>query len=559
MKIRRSIIVLLVMATLLVPVALYRSMFSADASEELVSAVNIIFKVLMAIFLLLNFSFSIFTDDFPHSYNETKNPILGIFSVLVAVALGYVSALGLINSELAVYSGITGKVFSVLGVLSVLAFMFYAITCFKGENIVTSAALVPIFPALWYGFRLLLNFLESASMADISHQLLLIAITCAFTIFSLTLGKLFSCANSYSVKWAFVSGSVGILCTLIYISENLMNIMNDMSQLVSSPLIIIDIAMSLFALAALFHISVPAKYFDDEEWDDYFYETYDLPKPTLITHTPVDELQEDVYTGDEVDNVPYIPATASINSVGNDAYSPAQPVIPSYIANPASYNPATMPLYPQYPASGYPQAYPPPVQQPYYPQYPASGYPQAYPPPVQQPYYPQYPQSGYPQAYQPPIQQPNYPTDAYADPYNAAAIQYQYERRRAELQNRELEQLTGQVESSLSQIDNSVRSMQMPSNQYVAASPDEVQRERRQIAPAQKLKPISSNMQSGESLTDHLDRINREAQRPSQSNSIPEELDDEYTYEYYYPNGTQMNYSPNQFNPYQRNNGNKKQ
>lgn len=536
MKIRRSMVVLFVMSALLIPISLYRSMFAVDASAELTGAVNIIYNVLMGIFLLLTFSFSVFTDDFPRSYVEKKSRFLGFITILLATATGYSSALGLLSEEHAVFEGMSGKVFSVIGILSVLSFMSYAVTYFKGVNIITSVALVPIFPAMWYGYRLLLCFLRSASMADISDQLPLIAMCCGFTIFSLTLGKLFSCPNSYSVKWAFVSGCVGILTTMLYTVNWLIDNSGNLIELISSPMIFTDMFMALFAIGSLFHISAPAQYFDDEQWDDYFYETYDLPKPNLVLHTPVDELEEDVPMDDDFDERPYIPVTATINS------SPDQsaPAAPSYIANPQAYPAAVAPPV-------YPPAYPA-VQQPvYYPTYPAAYPAYSYPPvpPTPAPGYEYYPA------------QPVIPAEYY-DPYDAAAQQYQYERRRAELQSRELEKLTGEVDSSLARLSGSVQQSRGAVNEYVAASPDEKIGGTTPPAPTGRSVHLAQGYaQSGERITDHINRLEREA---AQRSNAPQAYDDtdeyeDYTYEYYYPTDSRPRYSMNQFDPGRRNNG----
>ena len=537
MKIRRSMIVLFTMSALIIPISIYRSIFASDASAELTGAVNIIYNVLMGIFLLLTFSFSIFTDDFPRSYAEKKSGFLGFITVLLATAAGYTSALGLISEEYAIFEGMYGKVFSVMGILSVLAFMSYAVTYLRGINIIKSAALVPIFPALWYGYRLLLCFLKSASMADISDQLPIIAMCCAFTIFSLTMGKLFSCPNSYSIKWAFVSGCVGILTTMLYTAEWLIENKGSLVGIVSNPLILTDFFMALFAIGSLFHISAPAEYFDDEEWDDYFYETYDLPKPNLVLHTPVDELEEDAPMDDDFDERPYIPATASINSNPTPA-QPAPPVqpAPSYIANPQAYPAAAQqPVYPPvYPAVQQPVYYPA------YPSYPAYSYPPVSTPPA--PGYEYYPQP------------PAAPAEYY-DPYDAAAQQYQYERRRAELQSRELEKLTGEVDSSLARLSGNVGQSQGAVNEYVAASPDEKIGGSAPSAPmGRSVRLAPGYTQSGERLTDHINRLEREAaQRGNGGYDEPDEYDD-YTYEYYYPTDGRMHYNMNQFDPNRSNN-----
>ncbi len=512
MKIRRSMVTLFILSTFIIPVSLYRLMYSANASDEFLSTVDIIRTVLMALFLMLVFAFSLFTDDYPHVYTPKQSRGLGFVAMLVAAAAGYTSALGLISEEYATFDGTSGKIFAGLGVLSVLAFMFYSVTYFKGENVIPSVALVPIFPAVWYGFRMLLCFLQSASMADIGGELPVIAMCCAFTIFSLTLGKLFCGVSSNSIKWGFANGCVGVVTALMYSLNWLVNDCKSVNDLLSHPIVFVDILMALFTVGSLFHVSAPAEYFDDEQWDDYFYENYDLPKPNLILHTPVDELEEDNLLDDEV---PYIPSSATVGNGGRFADdhtagvgNPPQ-TVPSYIANPAAY-------YPQYPYPAAPPMQAPPPVQPYYPQYPAyPAYPAAYPaysyPAAPAPYYPQAP----------------------VDPYDTAAAQYEYDRRRSELQSRELEKLTGEVDDSIARLGSSVNRNQPPMNEFVTSSPDE------QIGAGQP-QPSGMNVRlnqgyirSGERITDHLDRLEQESrQRDAQYDNGGE---DEYTYEYYYP------------------------
>lgn len=533
MKIRRSMVVLFIISTLLIPISLYRSMYSENASWEFLSTVGIINNVLIGLFLLLVFSFSIFTDEYPHSYQPRKSTGMGFVSMLLAAACGYTSVLGLISDDYLPYTGTSAKIFSVLGIASVLAFMFYSITFFKGENVVAGMSLAATCPALWYGYRMLLSFLKSASMADISSMQPVIAMCCSFAIFALTLGKLFSGMNSNSIKWGFATGCIGILTSLIYTVNWFVNDCESAANLLSNPLVFADLFMAFFAVGALFHVSVPAEYFDDGEWDDYFYETYDLPKPNLILHTPVDELEEDSL----VDDDSYIPMNSSIgrgrvtdaNQMPNRRYPqgtqaplPAaqqQPAVPSYIANPAAY-------YPQYPPAP-PAGYYPPQAYPAYPVYPYQG---MIPSNTGYDYYPT----------------PAAPTEY--NPYDAAAAQYQYERRRAELQNRELEKLTGEVDNSLARLNHNVEQNRAPSNQYVAASPDEKIGGRFNPSPSgRSVRLAQGYTQTGERLTDHIDRLEQE-NRERNGDNYPSSEDDEYTYEYYYPTDG-ARYNLNQFRP----------
>ncbi len=530
MKIRRSMVVLFIIASLVIPISLYRNMFSENASEEFVSTVGIISNVLMTVFLMLVVAFSIFSDDFPHSYTARKSGGLGMISMLAAGACGFSSILGIISNDSPLYSGTGGIVFMLLGLLTVLGMMFYSVSFFKGENLILSFPVIPILPALWYGYRMLAAFLRSASMADISAELPVIAMCCSFTIFLLTIGKLFCCINSNSIKWGFAAGCIGIMTSLLYSVNWLVKDCKSTADLAGNPLVFTDIIMALFAIGALFHVSNPAEYFDDEEWDDYFYETYDLPKPNLILHTPVDELEENSLLDSDINESPYIPVNSTVGSGRRNtqenyppksAQHPQQPPansVPSYIANPAAY-------YAQYPQ---------PAQQPYYP----PAYP-AYPVYPYQGMVP--PNSGY---------APGYPNQTqpveYVNPYDAAAAQYQYERRRSELQSRELEKLTGEVDSSLAKLQSNVTRNQPPSNQYVNAAPDERLKDRATSAPqSRNVRLAQGYSQSGERLTDHVDRLEQQNRRvPTQT----ADDDDEYTYEYYYPTDSSR-YSPNQFNP----------
>ncbi len=539
MKIRRSMVVLFVISTFIIPISLYSSMFSANASTEFVNTINIINNVLMAIFLMLVFAFSLFTDDFPRTYNSRKSKGLGFVTMLLAAAVGYTSALGLISGEYSPFEGTSGKVFSVIGVLSVLSFMFYSITYFKGQNIIPSVSIVPIFPALWYGCRMLLCFLKSASMADVSDQLPVIAMSCAFTIFSLTLGKLFCGINSNSIKWGFATGCIGIVMSFMYSLNWLVNDCQSIQDILSNPTIFADIFMALFAIGSLFHISAPSEYFDDEQWDDYFYENYDLPKPNLILHTPVDELEEDNILDDDV---PYIPSSSNVGGSGyigeRNSYNQTQnqnqsqsaqgapQQVPSYIANPAAY-------YPQYPAAVPPAQY----YQPVYPAYPV------YSPYPYQPMPPSAPPAGY-DYYGQPVQ--------YVDPYDTAAAQYQYERRRSELQNRELEMLTGEVDNSIARLNNNVNQNQPPINEYVSASPDERIGVDSPENSGMNVRLNQGYIRSGERITDHIDRLEQENRQRNQQNY--DDGEEDYTYEYYYPTD-RSRYNLNQFNPHSGNHG----
>ena len=528
MKIRRSMVVLFLIASLVIPISLYRNMFSENASEEFLSTVGIINNVLLAVFLMLVFAFSIFSDDFPHTYTARKSKWLGCVSVLCASACGYTSILGLISDDQPIYSGAGGMVFVALGIFSVLSMMFYAVSFFKGENLILSFPLIPTLPALWYGYRMLTAFLRSASMADISADLPVIAMCCSFTIFLLTTGKLFCCINSNSIKWGFAAGCIGVMTSLLYTVNWLVTQCKSMEELLANPLIFVDILMALFAVGTLFHVSNPSEYFDDEEWDDYFYETYDLPKPNLILHTPVDELEDDNILDDDINESPYIPVNASIGGGRRGQISggvndrrpprpPQNPPAPSYIANPAAY-------YGQYPQQQQRQYYPSA-----YPTYPVSPYQGIVPPNA--------PYGGYPVPQQP---------VEYVNPYDEAAAKYQYERRRAELQSRELEKLTGEVDNSIARLQSNVNRNQPPSNQYVNASPDErIPGMSNAAQQGRNVRLAQGYSQSGERLTDHVDRLEQQNRAAAPQ---PVEDDEEYTYEYYYPTD-RAGFSPNQFNP----------
>ena len=88
MKIRRSLVVLFLIASLVIPISLYRNTFSVNASDEFISTVGIISNVLITVFLMLVVAFSIFSDDFPHSYTARKNVGLGAISMLTAASCG---------------------------------------------------------------------------------------------------------------------------------------------------------------------------------------------------------------------------------------------------------------------------------------------------------------------------------------------------------------------------------------------------------------------------------------------------------------------------------------
>ncbi len=506
-------------------------MFSENASEEFLSTVGIIKNVLMTVFILLVFAFSILSDDYPHTYNAAKSNGLGFFTMLAAASCGYSSVFGLISDNNPLYSGVAGMFFVGLGLFSVLALMFYSVTFFKGENLILSFPLIPVIPALWYGYRMLSAFLRSASMADISAELPMIAMCSSFTIFLLTIGKLFCCINSNSIKWGFAAGCIAVMTSLLYSVNWLVNDCKSFEMLLQNPLVLTDIFMALFAVGALFHVSKPAQYFDDEEWDDYFYETYDLPKPNLILHTPVDELEEDSLLDDDINESPYIPVNSSIGSgrrnqsagyglPQNQAHpqQPARGNVPSYIANPEAYYP-NYPGYPPYSQPNNRPSYVPPA----YPTYPVYPYQGIVPP-----------NSGY-------FPYPSQPVE-YVNPYDAAAAQYQYERRRSELQNRELEKLTGEVDNSLARLQNNVTRNQPPSNQYVDASPDERMSEI-QPPPGRSVR-LANGARPGERLTDHVDRLEQQ----SRQNDADTDDESEYTYEYYYPTD-RSRYSLNQFNP----------
>ncbi len=544
MKIRRSMVVFFIIAAFLIPISLYRNLFSENASEEFVSTVSIISNVLMTVFILLVVAFSIFSDDYPHIYSPQKSSALGIISTLAATACGYASVLGLISDDMPAYNGAGGMVLIILGLLSVLSMMFYSVTFFKGENLILSMPLVPIIPALWYGHRMLSAFLRSASMADISAELPVIAMSCSFTIFMLTIGKLFCCINSNSIKWGFAAGCIGIMTSFLYCTNWLVTECKSIGDFFGNPLVFTDILMAMFAIGTLFHISNPSEYFDDEEWDDYFYETYDLPKPNLILHTPVDELEEGSLLDDDINESPYIPVNTSIGGSGrNQPYGannrqqprqvPQQPqrvAPPSYVANPAAYyGQYPQPQPGQYPQNAQRQYYPPA-----YPAYPVYPYQGVVPP-----------SPGYGASY-PNTQQPV----EYVNPYDAAAAQYQYERRRAELQSRELEKLTGEVDNSLARLQSNVNRNQPPSNQYVNASPDEkIPSMSNSAQQGRNVRLAPGYSRSGERLTDRVDRLEQQQQQ-NRTAAAPQtpESDDEYTYEYYYPT-ERSGYSPNQFNP----------
>ena len=257
-------------------------------------------------------------------------------------------------------------------------------------------------------------------------------------------------------------------------------------------------------------------------------------------HTPVDELEENSLLDSDINESPYIPVNTSIgsgrrNSQGNYAPQPAQQPprnpVPSYIANPAAYYGQYQQNVP-YPQTPQTQYYP----QTAYPSYPVYPYQGIVPP-----------NSGYGAGYPGPAQ----PVE-YVNPYDAAAAQYQYERRRSELQSRELEKLTGEVDNSIARLQSNVARSQPPSNQYVNAAPDERLNDRSGAASnnTRNVRLAQGYAQSGERLTDHVDRLEQQNRMVTQT----ADDDEEYTYEYYYPTDSSR-YSPNQLNPTENNPG----
>ncbi|MBQ4312906.1 MAG: hypothetical protein IJC18_01730, partial [Clostridia bacterium] len=127
MKLRRSLLILLVGALLTVFLKTYQLLSVVDLSTGFYTKGNasvIILPVIIVLFIAAFGISSFACDEYPKFSPNHRSYPLGLVSAVTAVVFGYVSAAELIDSGERMFTGPAGIVYSVFGLLSVVSFSF---------------------------------------------------------------------------------------------------------------------------------------------------------------------------------------------------------------------------------------------------------------------------------------------------------------------------------------------------------------------------------------------------------------------------------------------------
>ena len=189
-------------------------------------AISIAFGVVLLLFLVLGFK----TKD---KFSETKNksPVLCASSMFLAFALMIEGGIMLNDGSFYAISKETGANEFQLGTLlgftlltfSVLAFCVYAVNLARDKK---SGGFLLIFPVFYWAYRLITAFITYTGIANISENIIYIAMLCFSLVFLLSHGKIIADINpEKSIKSVLAYGFGGaMLCFVSIVPRFLLTI-----------------------------------------------------------------------------------------------------------------------------------------------------------------------------------------------------------------------------------------------------------------------------------------------------------------------------------------------
>ena len=270
MKIRKTLIVFLLGALIALPLKIYQLLTSVDYSTGFFTsegALNIILPVVLVVFVIGCFVMSYTSRQYPQYSPNVKCVPLGIISAVTALAIGWNSASDLLDQENAAFEGTIGLIYSCIGLICVLAFLFPAVSFFMGNNLIESRPVIMMLPVFWMGMRMVLTFLEFTTKANINENIYDLLMMVFMLLFLLAAAKFLSGSAGNSSKLLFAGGCPAALFALLstvprYILKLSGNA--EFSQLTASAVKayqpnFADLMLGVFAIGMMFYATIPVR------------------------------------------------------------------------------------------------------------------------------------------------------------------------------------------------------------------------------------------------------------------------------------------------------------
>ena len=279
MKIRRTLIVLIV--AFIAAVSL-RTLHLKDAVDYMNGLsvnghfTNIALPVVLTVSILVMFVMALMTHDsdrtkeYPDYAPSEPSVAAGIFAVIAGLAVGVNSTLQLLGKIPSTFSGTRGLIYAGFGLTVFMAFIFIAVSFFKGDNSIENTPLIMLFPVLWTGVRLVLMFMYFTTVANINENIYDIVMLVFELLFFVFFGKLLIGTGDNCGKWTFAAGvpaALMLLVTniprylLVYFASRDHSGRYAMSEITVTAFVpeYVDIVMGAFIIAALVYVSRPTE------------------------------------------------------------------------------------------------------------------------------------------------------------------------------------------------------------------------------------------------------------------------------------------------------------
>lgn len=274
MKIRKSMIPLLVGLLVGLPLKIYQLLKVVDYSTGFYKKgdfSNIALPLVIVISIGAIFALAFTSKQFPKYSPFEKSVPMGLITAALGVVAGYQSAVQLLDAEKAAFEGTIGLVYSCLGLISVLSFLFLAVGFFSGISLAESKPIIMMLPVFWMGLRMVMTFLNMTTKANISENIYDLVTMVFMLIFLLSSAKFMSGAGDSTAKLTFASGaSAALMAAMTTIPRYVFKIVSKGENVEMATEMgvradkafepnLVDLMLMIFAVGLLFYISIPLK------------------------------------------------------------------------------------------------------------------------------------------------------------------------------------------------------------------------------------------------------------------------------------------------------------
>lgn len=272
MKIRNTLVPFFLGALIALPLKIYQLLKIVDYTTGFYKSgnvANVLLPIVIALCAVAVFVTALTSRKFPQYSPKVKSVALGIVSGITAISIGYASAVELFQPSKAMFDGTIGLIYSCLGLISVLSFLFLMVSFFMANNLVSVKPAIMLPPVLWMGLRMVLTFFDfshKANISEISYDILMMA---AMLIFLLSMAKFMSGAGEGTSKLTFASGACAALFALLSAVPRYVLRFSNANKGVTLQLSaetaktydphLPDLMLAIFAIGFLYYISTPVR------------------------------------------------------------------------------------------------------------------------------------------------------------------------------------------------------------------------------------------------------------------------------------------------------------